>query len=164
MATAIMKETAVTAMEITYMDSWGFIQKYRPLRCYLCPDLTAEFADISVGDPWYREIKGDEPGRSLILVRTEKGRDILHQAIAKGYVTAEKASPEIIYRSQKNLLGKRQTIWGRLLAMKLMGIPTPKLEGFHLFENWMDLSLEEKVRSVAGTLKRIIQRKYYKQR
>lgn len=162
MATATLKGNNHKAMEISYMDSWGFVQKYRPFRCYLCPDLTAELADISVGDPWYRDIAGNEPGRSLILIRTEKGRDIFHQAMAKGYVTAEKADPEIIYKSQKNLLGKRQAIWGRILAMKLMRIPVPKLEGFYLFENWLDLPLKEKVRSVIGTLRRIIQRKYYK--
>lgn len=162
MATATLKGNNHKAMEISYMDSWGFVQKYRPFRCYLCPDLTAEQADISVGDPWYRDIEDNEPGRSLILIRTEKGRDIFRQAISKGYVTAEKADPEIIYRSQKNLLSKRQAIWGRILAMKLMRIPTPKLEGFYLWENWLDLSSKEKVQSVAGTLKRIFQRKYYK--
>jgi hypothetical protein len=46
--------------------------------------------------------------------------------------------------------------------MKLMGIPVPKLAGFYLFENWLDLPLKEKVRSVVGTWRRIIQRKYYK--
>ena len=162
MATATLKRNNHKAMEISYRESWGFVQKYRPFRCYLCPDLTAEQADISVGDPWYRDIEENEPGRSLILIRTKKGSDIFQQAMAKGYVTAEKADPDIIYRSQKNLLGKRQAIWGRVLAMKLMGIPTPKLEGYYLFENWLDLSLKEKARSVVGTWRRIIQRKYYK--
>jgi len=46
--------------------------------------------------------------------------------------------------------------------MKMLGIPYPKLEGFHLFENWLDLPLKEKVKSVLGTAKRIVQRNYYK--
>lgn len=162
MATAILTENNHKAMEMTYRESWGFVQKYRPFRCYLCPDLTAEQADISVGDPWHREIGENEPGQSLILIRTEKGRTIFREAMTRGYVTAEKVDPEIIYRSQKNLLGKRQAIWGRILAMKLMGIPAPKLEGYYLFDNWLDLSWKEKLRSVIGTWRRIIQRKYYK--
>ena len=149
-------------MRITYQDSWGFLQKYRPFRCYLCPDLTAEFADISVGDPWYREIGEEEPGRSLILIRSEKGRNIFHSAMAKGYVKAEPAMPDVIYRSQRNLLGKRQAIWGRLLAMKLLCIPKPKLEGFHLFSNWLELSHRKKLKSLLGTAKRIVQRNYFK--
>jgi coenzyme F420 hydrogenase subunit beta len=105
-------------VQVSYKDSWGFVQKYRPFRCYLCPDLTAEFADISVGDPWYREVGENEPGQSLILIRTEKGRKIFQEAIESGYVKAIRAEPDILYASQKNLLGKRQVIWGRLLAMK----------------------------------------------
>jgi coenzyme F420 hydrogenase subunit beta len=148
--------------QVSYKDSWGFVQKYRPFRCYLCPDLTAEFADISVGDPWYREVRENEPGQSLILIRTEKGREIFQEAIESGYVKAVRAEPDILYKSQKNLLGKRQAIWGRLLAMKILGIPYPRLEGFHLFENWLDLPLKEKVKSVVGTARRIVQRNYRK--
>jgi coenzyme F420 hydrogenase subunit beta len=162
MATAHFKDQTKPPFKLTYHESWGFVNQYRPFRCYLCPDLTAEAADISVGDPWYREIGEHEPGRSLILIRTLRGRKIFHQAIKQGYVTAEQCTPDIILRSQKNLLGKRQAIWGRLLAMKLMGIPRPEIKGYHLFENWMDLSAKEKVRSVLGTVRRILQRGYYK--
>jgi coenzyme F420 hydrogenase subunit beta len=162
MATVRLKEDAAAPLRWSYEDSWGFVQKYRPFRCYLCPDLTAEFADISVGDPWYREIGEDEPGRSLILIRTTMGREIFQQALKQGYVNAKLSHPEIIYRSQKNLLGKRQEIWGRLLAMKLLRIQRPKLEGFHLFDNWLHLSSKGKIKSILGTVKRIIRRNYFK--
>jgi coenzyme F420 hydrogenase subunit beta len=147
---------------LTYINAWGFVQKYRPYRCYLCPDGTSEFADLSCGDPWYREIKEGEQGYSLVLVRTERGRQILHGAIRDGYVTLERADPLILEASQKNLLMKRGAIWGRLLVMKAFGIPTPRLNGFSLFENWLTLPTKEKARSILGTARRIIQRKYYK--
>jgi len=162
MATALFKDDHKTPLQLSYEDCWGFVQKYRPFRCYLCPDITAESADISVGDPWCRERGENEPGRSLILIRTERGREVFQEALAKGYINAEQTDPEIILRSQKNLLGKRQAIWGRLLAMKMFGIPTPNYEGYYLYENWLDLPLKEKVRSIAGTIRRIIQRKYYR--
>jgi coenzyme F420 hydrogenase subunit beta len=162
MTSARLKGSGEQCLKLTYGESWGFVQKYRPFRCYLCPDLTAEFADISVGDPWYREIGEDEPGRSLIIVRTQMGREIFHQALKKGYVRAEPAEEEIIYRSQENLLNKRQAIWGRLLAMKLLRIPHPRLEGFHLFENWLDLNTRDKAISILGTMRRIVQRNYFK--
>jgi coenzyme F420 hydrogenase subunit beta len=148
--------------EILYTESWGFLQKYRPYRCYLCPDGTSELADISCGDPWYREIKEDETGYSLVLVRTEKGRRIVHGAMETGYVVLEQADPEVLVDSQKNLLSKRGAIWGRLLTMKAFGIPTPRYEGFSLFKNWLGIPLKEKMRSILGTARRIIQRKYYK--
>jgi coenzyme F420 hydrogenase subunit beta len=162
MATARLKGHSAAPLQWSYPDSWGFVQKYRPFRCYLCPDLTAEFADISVGDPWYREVGEKEPGRSLVLIRTAKGREVFHQAMAAGYIMAEPSHPEIIYRSQKNLLGKRQEIWGRLLAMWILGIPCPQLEGFHLFDNWLELPAKAKIKSILGTVRRIIRRNYFK--
>ena len=162
MATVQLKDEDEPSVKMTYKDSWGFVQKYRPFRCYLCPDLTAEFADISVGDPWYREMSEDERGRSIILIRTERGRRLFHEAINSGYVTASEVNPEILYKSQKNLLGKRQKIWGRILAMKMLGLPYPRLKGFHLFDNWLDLPFKEKVTSILGTARRIIRRNYFK--
>ncbi len=147
---------------LSYSESWGFLQKYRPFRCYLCPDLTSEFADISVGDPWYREIKESEPGRSLILIRSNLGKDIFRQAMENGYVKAQKVDPEILLLSQSNLLGKRKHIWGRQFAMKIAGIPYPELGGFDLFHNWSELKISAKAKSILGTLRRIIRRKYYK--
>jgi len=146
---------------LTYMDAWGFVQKYRPYRCYLCPDGTSEFADLSCGDPWHRQVKEGEQGYSLVLVRTERGRQILQSALQDGYVTLERADPRILEASQKNLLKKRMAIWGRVLALKTFGIPTPRLDGFSLFKNWLSMPVGEKFRSVAGTARRVIQRKYY---
>jgi coenzyme F420 hydrogenase subunit beta len=146
---------------LNYMEAWGFLQKYRPFRCYLCPDGTAQFADIAFGDPWYRPINKNDEGFSLVLVRSENGRRILKSARDAGYVCLQPASPEILEKSQKNLLVKRKTIWGRMLAMKLFGIPAPKLHGFSLFESWRDLPFSQKSRSILGTTRRIIQRRYY---
>lgn len=162
MATVQLKGEDKPSVKVSYKDSWGFVQKYRPFRCYLCPDLTAEFADISVGDPWYRNISDDEHGRSIILIRTEVGRRIFREAMSSGYIVASIANPEILYKSQSNLLGKRQAIWGRILTMKMLGVPYPRLEGFYLFDNWLDLPLKEKAKSILGTARRIVQRKYFK--
>ena len=147
---------------MTYMDSWSFLQKYRPYRCHLCPDGTGEFADIACGDPWYRHIEEGEQGHSLVLVRTERGREVVRGAMEAGYVVLKRANPSILEASQSNLRKKRGAIWGRILAMKLFGIPTPKLQGFFLFANWRRLSFEDKARSIIGTVKRIIQRGYYR--
>jgi coenzyme F420 hydrogenase subunit beta len=146
--------------KMPYEDSWGFLEKYRPHRCHLCPDGTGEFADLSCGDPWYREIAKNEPGYSLVVVRTERGRKILHGATAAGYVHLARAENIILEQSQKNLLAKRSAIWGRLVTMKAFGIPTPRLRGFALFKNWRGLPAKDKLRSILGTGKRIIFRGY----
>jgi len=162
MATVRQKGQADLHSRLSYIEAWGFLQKYRPYRCYLCPDGTGEFADLSCGDPWYREIREGEAGYSLVVVRNEKGRQVLRQAMKAGYLTLKPVEPGVLVRSQENLLGKRQAIWGRLLALKALGIPTPRLTGFSLFENWLSLPVSEKIRSVAGTARRAIQRKYFR--
>ncbi|MHA1833221.1 MAG: Coenzyme F420 hydrogenase/dehydrogenase, beta subunit C-terminal domain [Candidatus Baldrarchaeia archaeon] len=48
--------------------------------CHTCPDLTAEFADISVGSI------GSPAGWSTVLVRTDKGEELLNAAIKKDYL------------------------------------------------------------------------------
>ena len=150
--------------QLSYKASWSFLQEYRPFRCHLCPDGTSEFADISCGDPWYREIHEDEPGLSLVVVRTPKGREIVRRAIESGYVVLQPAESNKLEAAQKNLLAKRSAIWGRLLAMKIFGIPAPKYVGFSLLKNWMRLPLPEKLRSVLGTTRRIMTRRYFLKR
>ena len=163
-------ETTVTSKgrdeyscQMPYERAWGqILSNYVSLRCRLCPDGTGEFADISCGDPWYLEIEPDEPGRSLVLVRTERGREILHKAIEEDYIRIEQVEPNVLSRSQKALQRRRSDLWGRLLALRTMRIPVPHFEGFYLFSNWRDLSAGKKFRSIAGTFKRIIQRNWTK--
>jgi coenzyme F420 hydrogenase subunit beta len=149
--------------QMPYEKAWGqILSKYVPLRCRLCPDGTGEFADISCGDPWYREIEPDELGRSLVLVRTKRGKEILQKAIQDDYIRIEQVEPNVLSCSQKALLRRRRHLWGRLLALRAMRIPVPHFEGFLLFSNWRNLSAGEKISSIAGTFKRIIQRNWTK--
>jgi coenzyme F420 hydrogenase subunit beta len=148
--------------EISYSESWGFLQAYRPYSTHLCPDGTGEDADISCGDPWYRPIHANEPGQSLIVVRTEKGRQIIREAMNAGYLALQRADPDKLLNSQRNLLNKRGAIWGRIMAFKAFGLPTTRLKGFSLFKNWWKLSWTAKLRSTFGTARRIVLRKYYR--
>jgi len=146
----------------TYEEAWGFLQVYRPYRCHLCPDGTSEFADISCGDPWYRSIEAGEPGNSLVLARTKKGQEIVKGAMKAGFVQLKPVEAEVLELSQKELLRKRGAIWGRVMTMKILGISAPRFMGFSLFQNWLKLSLEHKLRSTYGTAKRMIIRNYFK--
>ena len=146
----------------TYAEAWGFLQKYRPYRCYLCPDGTSEFADISCGDPWYREIGDNELGMSLVVVRTEKGRQIVRDAIAAGYVELVSVRPALVNLSQRELQFKRGAIWGRLLTMRALGVGAPRFGGFSLFSNWLKIPARDKLRSFLGTTRRVFTRRYHK--
>jgi coenzyme F420 hydrogenase subunit beta len=144
---------------MSYEEAWGAIlSKHTQFRCRLCPDSTGELADLSCGDPWYRKIEPGDPGRSLVLVRTAAGRKILHEAMNAGYVQIEQVDPSTLPRSQQSLLQRRQHLWGRLLALRLLGVPVPRFQGFSLLANWRTLPITGKVRSVLGTIRRARQR------
>ncbi|MBR8829165.1 MAG: Coenzyme F420 hydrogenase/dehydrogenase, beta subunit C-terminal domain [Gomphosphaeria aponina SAG 52.96 = DSM 107014] len=150
--------------QVTYEESWGFLQKYRQWRCYICPDHTGEFADIAVGDPWYREIEQGEQGSSLIVARTPLGKKMIHEAAAAGYIVLEKSDPQMLPLSQPNLLKARGDLWGRLWGLKLMKAPYPKYQGFATYKFWLsELSLKEKIQSIYGTVKRVFTKKLRQQ-
>lgn len=147
--------------EVSYPESWSFLQKYRPFRCYLCADGTSETADISCGDAWYLRGK-EQKGVSLIIVRNENGKRILHSAIKKGYITARPIAHEHVIKSQEQLFGRQKEILGRLITLKLFSIPVPRFSGWHLFRNWFSISYKSKFRSIGSTLKRILIRRLFK--
>ena len=150
--------------EMTYQESWGdILQRHRQWRCYLCADHTGEFADIAVGDPWYREIAPGEPGQSLILVRTERGRQALERALASGAVIAERVTPDHLPASQPGLLRVRGSVWGRITVLRLLRIPAPRYVGLPMFGTWWrSLTLRDKLRSTFGTLRRMRRRQLYR--
>lgn len=159
-----LKGQSSPAAQMTYQDSWAFLQKYRPYSTHLCPDGTGEDADISCGDPWYRRPQDGEPGSSLIVVRTELGREMLRSARESGSLQLQPSDPEKVLLSQPGLVAKRSAVGGRLLAFRILGLPTPRLQGFNLYRNWVKLPFDDKIKSTLGTLRRIIQRKYYRPR
>lgn len=158
----VLKGRSEPAALMPYSESWSFLQRYRPWAVHLWPDGTGELADIVCGDPWYISPDGKNPGLSLVVVRTARGKDIVRGAIEKGYIELSSAEPWKLVRSQKGLVAKKGAVWGRLLAMRLLGLPVPRFSGDNLFRCWLGLSIVEKAKSILGTARRIIQRKLYR--
>lgn len=150
------EEAPESTVEFTYAQSWGqILQKHRQWRCHVCADHTGEKADVAVGDPWYRPT-GDDPGRSLVVVRTERGRRMVERAVAAGALTLERVGPEVLPASQMNLLRTRGAVWGRSLVMRAAVLPAPRFPGMPMFRFWLrTLTLREKALSTLGTVRRI---------
>lgn len=142
---------------LSYEESWGQLTRYRPFRCNICPDGLGRVADISCGDAWEGYGDSTDSGRSIVIVRTLRGQEILHRAIAARYVELAALNAGAVFSAQKNLLGKRRELFGRLLAMKLLLLPVPRYHGFSLFRSWIRLPFLRKARTVLGTLRRLIQ-------
>ncbi|MCJ7683961.1 MAG: Coenzyme F420 hydrogenase/dehydrogenase, beta subunit C-terminal domain [Desulfobacteraceae bacterium] len=56
------------------------IRQLVPEGCSYCPDMTAEFSDISVG------VLEGHPDMNTLIIRTERGREIVEEAIKEGYL------------------------------------------------------------------------------
>jgi coenzyme F420 hydrogenase subunit beta len=160
--TVHVKGTQDPVIEMTYKDSWRFVQAYRPWAVHLWPDGSGEEADISCGDPWYRPVTEGEVGSSLIVVRTTRGAEILKRAVEAGYLVARPAEPRHLIDSQQNLVMKKGAVWGRIATSRLFLVPTPKYRNVGSFRSWLTLDLAEKAKSVVGTARRILSRRYFR--
>jgi coenzyme F420 hydrogenase subunit beta len=149
---------------LSYTESWGKLTGYRPLRCHLCPDGLGRLADISCGDAWDQFEENGDPGRSLILVRTERGRRHLRAAASAGYITLDPAGPGRVVAAQKDLLARRREIFGRLAALRVAGAPVPEFRGFSLFRSWVSTGPRRWTATFGGTLRRVVQREWYRRR
>lgn len=143
---------------ISYSEGWGTIlQSSRRWRCRICTDHTGAFADISVGDPWHAPPKGStDDGRSLIIARTERGRELVENAIREGTLVAESRPREIIARAQPNLQATHGAAWGRRMSLRAIGLAAPDDRGQKTFGLWLRLPLKQKIQSVLGTWKRVL--------
>ncbi len=150
----------IQTRSLSYEESWGeILTNDKQWRCHVCADHTGEFADIAVGDPWYRRAEPGEDGRSLVLVRTERGRRILREAMDARYLALTRADASILPRSQPNLLRGRGAVWARILVSRLMGVHAPRYRGFPMLRYWLTkLSSMEKLRSILGTVRRVLKR------
>lgn len=143
---------------MSYAESWAGLTTKRQWRCLICPDHTGEFADLSVGDPWYRPVREGEPGRSLVVVRTERGRALLESALAGGALDGAAVPLERLTQSQPSLEATRGAVWGRRLAMRALGMPTPRYRRMPAFRLWWQLPARAKAGSTLGTARRIVVR------
>jgi coenzyme F420 hydrogenase subunit beta len=108
--------------------------------------------------------KDSDPGRSIVLVRTERGRAILRGAREAGYVTLERKDSGALMAAQPNLLARRREIFGRLLARRILLMPIPQFTGFSLLRSWLRIPTILKARTIFGSLSRLIQRGYWHRR
>ena len=160
-ATAVFQtECGEEVRTLSYEEAWdSVLSNYSQWRCKVCADHTGEFADIAVGDPWYREVQDGESGHSLILARTERGREIIQAAADAGYLKIATAEPQVLPASQPNLLKTRGAVWGRILACRIMGVAAPQYSHMPMFWHWCrELTCSEKIRSIGGTIKRVMKR------
>ncbi|MDE5881106.1 MAG: Coenzyme F420 hydrogenase/dehydrogenase, beta subunit C-terminal domain [Muribaculaceae bacterium] len=77
-------------------------------RCRICPDKLNLCSDITLGDPWLMSDIDWENGASVVIGRTEKGEQILSDAIREGYMVLSPRPLEELIKGQVVKQRKKQ--------------------------------------------------------
>ena len=106
---------------------------FTPMRCTMCPDQTAELADISFGDAWLPEFKKERRGMSIIISRTKTGQSLLNHAVSAKKVSLTDVNIKKVNQSQSvNLKFKKNDLSFRLSFLRKMGKETPNFSPLFL--------------------------------
>lgn len=130
--------TAAREVSTDYRTSWG--DRLGPTiqwRCKICPDGVGESADLAACDYWETDAEGyplfeEGDGRSGLLVRTERGREVLRAAMEAGVLEGERIEARRIAAIQPGQTWRRENLWARLLGARLAGVRVPVYRGFPL--------------------------------
>lgn len=99
---------------------------FTPIRCTLCADMLTELSDISCGDAWLPELKGDKIGTSIIIARTKTGEELLHSAKSKGKIEIANINAKKVEQSQFfSLKFKKKALAAHIFLLKLFGKSAP---------------------------------------
>lgn len=112
-------ETVIDHLDYKY---WGytFFKFFKPIRCWLCPDHSAELSDISFADNWtdLALFNGDNKGTSTIVARTPDSVNLLRRMADDGRVLLHPIpSPIVVMRQDlvnKSNISPRLWIWRKI--------------------------------------------------
>lgn len=105
---------------------WGMgFFKYKA--CDFCDDISAELADISIGDAWLPEYESDYRGTNLVITRNAALGQLLFKGRANGEIHLEQIELKKALESQKaNVRHRQEEIGYRLHVEDLAGRWRPK--------------------------------------
>ncbi len=106
---------------------------FTPCRCLTCCDLTAELADISVGDAWLKEVEEkDVLGTSVVVIRSEFGEEVVDLLSQDRVISFQPIPESDVIRSQRGALARKKTGTGsRIRLTRLLFRAAPEYDRFH---------------------------------
>lgn len=109
-------------------DLWG-PGFFKPNCCDYCDDVTAELADISLGDAWIKPYIGDWKGNNIVITRSTKSQEIIEEGIKSGELSLKYISSNQVYMSQRsNFEHRRKGLAYRLYWNKNNPLPKKRIE------------------------------------
>lgn len=150
--------------EMDYEASWGTIlNRYLQFRCKICADGTGEFSDVTCADAWYGNDKGyptfsEQAGRSLVLSRTEVGKELVGEAVMKGYLSVETLPVEDLEGIQPYQAQRKRVMAARLMGMALAVRRIPAYRNLAVIKAGLEAGLVTAIRNAGGTWARVVRR------
>jgi coenzyme F420 hydrogenase subunit beta len=154
-----------TNRSMSYHDSWGkILSKHVQHRCKICADGTGIAADIVCADAWESDDKGypvfaEAEGISLIVARTASGAALIARAERAGHLQTAPFDPETLAAIQPGQRERRRALLARLLALRLVGRPTPRYQGLQIWAASRQNPILRNLKNFAGTLRRALRGK-----
>lgn len=95
-------------------------------RCAICCDQMNEFADISVGDEWRLDDRGDKAGWCYVIPRTAIGKQILDDLKKRKIITLEMCQKkDLMDGNRPTLIFKKKGARAMMNVRKLFGFKIP---------------------------------------
>jgi coenzyme F420 hydrogenase subunit beta len=148
-------------LSVSYDESWGkHLGPTTQWRCKVCPDGVGESADVVAGDFWHANARGypilsEQPGRSVLIARTERGLSAVLAAAEGGVLILEPIDLDDVVKVQPLQDSRRRTLVGRLIGACFAGRPVPRYYGFRLLSLGFT-SPAQTARAMIGTFRRSI--------
>lgn len=83
-----------------YYWQYMFAKYFMQYRCWLCPDKTAYYSDISFADDWTVSLEVEKEGRSTLLVRTPIGEELIKRVVKEGIISCNELKKGDVINSQ----------------------------------------------------------------
>jgi coenzyme F420 hydrogenase subunit beta len=123
-----------SSLTIPYIGGWNAYWPlfssffFTPWRCIMCPDMTNELADISLGDAYLPELKREKVGQSIIVTRTEIAEHLLHLMSSTKAISIKHIDYTRVKQAQAPPLKfKKKDLNARLFLLNAFGKQTPRL-------------------------------------
>lgn len=153
--------------KVDYQTSWReTLGRDIRLICRYCLDGVGELADLSCGDAWYINDKGepifpDTDGRNVVFIRSEAGKQLMELAEKKGYIRKsmyENCDRELPL-AQKFQFERKYHLWSTFMGLRCMGREYPRYSNEILKAFNQKSAPGVRLRRFLGTIKRMLQNK-----
>lgn len=115
------KDMMFTTKDRTVTVPLDEIRSIIPAGCTICPDMTAEFTDLSLG-----ALEG-EPGWNTLIIRTKTGEDLVERAVQNGYLECESMPESPLDQLRTGALSKKKRAFETARTTHRLNSETPAL-------------------------------------